>query len=182
MLFHISRKIIFNFSLSLLCLRNPHFDMLRGKLKCITVSRNDRDIQSFFFTLMRNRSKKIIRFQSCLFNNFNIHRLQDFFDHRNLLTQFFCHRLSCSFIFLIHFMPESWCMHVKCHRQIFWFFLIQYFEHNIQETIYRIRVKSFRICQIRHAIKCPVQYAVSIDQYNLLSHLKLLLNLCSLHC
>ena len=38
-------------------------------------------------------------------------------------------------------------MHIKCHRQIFWFFLIQYFEHNIQETIYRIRMKSFRICQ-----------------------------------
>ena len=61
-------------------------------------------------------------------------------------------------------------MHVECDSQIFRFLLVQDFEHNIQETIDRVRVESFRIGQVRHSVERTVQYAVAVDQNNFFSH------------
>lgn len=48
--------------------------------------------------------------------------------------------------------------------------LIQNFKHNIQKTINGICVQSLCITQIRHSVECPVQYTVSVDQYQFLTH------------
>ena len=67
-------------------------------------------------------------------------------------------------------MPERGRMHVKCHRQIFRLLFIQDLKHNIQESVYRIRMKTFRIRQIRHPVKRAVQDTVSVYQYDFFSH------------
>ena len=95
---------------------------------------------------------------------------QDFLDHRHLLPQLLGHRFSRPFVIRKHLMPECGRMHVKRHRQIFRLFFIQDLKHNIQESVYRIRVKAFRIRQIRHAVKRAVQDTVSVYQYDFLSH------------
>ena len=72
------------------------------------------------------------------------------------LTEFFCHRLSCSFIISKHLMTKCRCMNIKCDRQILRFFFFQNFKQDIQKSVHRIRMKAFRIGQIRHSIEGPV--------------------------
>ena len=116
---HICRIIIFYFRLSLLRLWDADLNMLCRKLKRITVSGNDGNIHSFLLTTMRQGSQKIIRLKSGLFNHFYMHRTQNVLDHRHLLTQFLCHRLSRALIICKHLMAKCRRMHIKCNRQIF---------------------------------------------------------------
>ncbi len=88
--------------------------------------------------------------------------MKNLLDHRYLLAEFFRHRLPGPLIFRIHLMPESRCMDIERHRQIPWFLLFQYPEHDRQETIDRIRMKPLRIRQIREPVKCPIQNTVSV--------------------
>ncbi len=56
-------------------------------------------------------------------------------------------------------------MHVKGHRQEIRLLLLQNPEHDVQKAVHRIGVQTFGIGQIRHAVKGPVQNAVSVYQY-----------------
>ena len=154
--FHICRIIIFHFSTTLLCLWNANLNMLRCKLQKISVSGNNGHFHSFFFTSSGQCSKKIVSLQSRTLYSLNPHRAKDFLNNRNLLPQFVCHRLSCSFVSVIHLMTECRRMHVKCDRQIIRLFFIQNLEHDRQKSIDCIRMKSFGIRQIRKSEKCPV--------------------------
>ena len=130
--------------------------MLRSKLQSISVSRNNSNLHPLFLTGSGNRTEQIVCLQSGFLDDRNVHRLQHLFDDRNLLTKFFCHRLSCSFIISKHLMTKCRCMNIKCDRQILRFFFFQNFKQDIQKSIHRIRMKAFCIGQIRHSIEGPV--------------------------
>ena len=60
-------------------------------------------------------------------------------------------------------------MYVESHRQVIRLFFIQNFEQDIEKAQYGSCMLSFGICQIGHAVKSPVENAVSVDQDQLLS-------------
>ena len=130
--------------------------MFCGQLQQITITRNYGDIHSRFLPHTRKRSQNIVRLISLFFHNSNSHRSKHFLHQWHLLTKLFCHRLTCSLIALIHLMTKSRCMNVKSNRDISRLFLFQYFKHDIQKSIHRIGVNSFRIRQIRKSKKCSI--------------------------
>ena len=144
--------------------------MFRGKLQQITISGHDHNFQPFGFTTFSDGSQQIVGFITCLFHGHDTHGMKNLFHQRYLLPQLRSHRFSCSFIGIKHFVAEGRCMNIKCNRKIIRFFLFQYFQHDIQETIHCIRMEAFRIGQIRNAEKCPAQNTVSIYQYDLFAH------------
>ena len=168
--FHFRRIVILHFSPALLRLRDADLHMFRGKLQRIPVTGDDGDVHPLLLTQVRDRPQQIVRLQAFFLDDLDIHGFQDFLDHRHLLPQLLGHRLSRSFVIRKHLVPERGRMYVKRHRQIFRLFFIQNLKHNIQESVYRIRVKPFRIRQIRHAVKRAVQDTVSVYQYDFLSH------------
>ena len=169
-LFHVRRIVILHLGPALLRFRDADFHMFRGKLQGIPVAGDDGDVHPLLLAKVRDRPQKIVRLQAFFLDDLDIHGSQDFLDHRHLLPQFLGHRFSRPFVIRKHLMPERGRMHVKRHRQIFRLFFIQDLKHNIQESVYRIRVKAFRIRQIRHAVKRAVQDTVSVYQYDFLSH------------
>ena len=105
--------------------------MFGCQLQKIPVSGNYRHIQSLLLCQMRDRSQQIIRLQTGLFNDLYIHRRQHLLHKWNLFLQFWQHRLPGPLISVKHLMAESWCAHIKCHRQILGLFLIQYLKQDI---------------------------------------------------
>ena len=168
---HIFCIIILDFRLSALGFGNPDFYMVTGNLKKIPVTRYQGNLHPILFPLLRQGSQDIIRLKTCLFHGTNSHSLQHFLDNRHLLPQLLGHGLSCPLILLIKLMPEGRRMYIKCHRQEFRLFFLQYFKHNIQEAIYRIGMKPLRITQIRHTIERSVQYAVPVNQNHFFTHI-----------
>ncbi len=168
--FYICRMIILDLRDALPGLRHPDQDPVRGDLQKIPVSRHNNRIQPFCLALSRHRPKQVIRLIALLHQKRNSHGGNQFLQNGNLLPKFIRHPFSRPFIGLIHLMPERRRTQVKCHHQIIRFFLIQDPEHNIQKAIDSIRMKPFCIRQIRHSVKCPVYYAVAVNQHHFSTH------------
>ena len=160
--FHIPGIVVLHFCPAAFGLGNPNLNMLRCNLQKVPVPGNKSHFHAFPFGPRRQRSEDIVGLQPGLLHNTDAHRLKHLFHDRNLLPQLLRHRFSCSFIFLINFMPKGRRMHIKSHGQIIRFFLFQNLEHNVQKTMNRIRMKSLAVGQIGHAVKSSVQDAVSI--------------------
>jgi len=137
-------------------------------LQQIPVTGHQRYLHSVCRRLFRQRSQNVIRLQTCLFHNDDIHGLQHIFHHRQLFYQLLRHRLSRTLVGFIHLMAESRGVHIKCHRKKIRLLLLQNFKHDIQKSIHGIRVQSLRITQVRYTIKSSVQNAVAIYQYKFL--------------
>ena len=145
--------------------------MLIRNLQKIPVPGHQRHFHAIRRGLPGQGSQNVICLQPLLLHNHHIHGPQYVLHHRHLLPQFLWHGLPGTFIRFIHQMSEGGGMYVESHRQIIRLFLFQNFKHNIQKAINRVGVQSRGIGQIRHAVKRPVQNAVSIDQYKfLVSH------------
>ena len=122
--FDICRQIIFNLCSGTLRLWNTNPDMIRSKLQQIAVPGYDRNFHPGTLSHSGKCTEKIIGFVSFHLNGTDPHRRKHFFHQRNLLPQGIIHRFSCSLICLIHFMTKSWCMNIKCNRQIIRLFLL----------------------------------------------------------
>ena len=167
---HIRGIVIRHLGSALLCPGNPDLHMLRGKLQCIPVSGNDGHLHPLFLAGSGNGPQQVVRLQPGLLHDLDLHSLQHFLDHRNLLPQFFRHGLSRPFVVRVHLMPKGWRVDVKGDRQIFRFFLVQDLEQDIQKPEDGVGVQPFRVGQVRHPVKCPVQNTVSVNQNNFFVH------------
>ena len=157
--------IILNGGLAPDGLRKSNQNLIRGKLKKIPVSGDKSDLHAARLRLLRNRPENIIRLQTCPLADGNSHGLQHLLHQRDLLPQLIRHGMPRSFIICKSLMTEGRCMNIKRNRQILRLLLIQNLKQNLQKAIYGSCMKSRRIGQIRHSVKCPVQYAVSVNQY-----------------
>ena len=128
---HLSRMVIFNRGNTFHSLWNPDQNVIRCKLKQVTVPGYNCDFHSFCLAFPAKRSKNIIRLISLFCDNFDIHRREHFLDHRNLFTQLLRHWFSRSLILVIHFVPEGRRMKIKCHSEILGLLLLKNLEQNI---------------------------------------------------
>ena len=125
---HITGIIILYLCLATFSLWNADLDMIRCDLQQIPVSGYKCNFHSFCLRAFCDRTQYIICFQSCLLYDLNPHSFQYLFHDRNLLTKFLRHRLTGTFVFLVYFMTECRCMHIKSHSQIFGLLFFQYFK------------------------------------------------------
>ena len=130
--------------------------MLVRYLQKIPVSRHQRDLQAVGLRFFCKRSQNVVRLQPLALHYDHLHGAQHVLHHRNLLPQLLRHGFSRPLVGLVHLMPEGGGVYVKRHRKILRFFLLQYSEHDIQESIHRIGVQSSCIAQIRHSVERPV--------------------------
>ena len=70
--------------------------------------------------------------------------------------QFLGHRLSGPLVIRIHLVAEGRFLQIKSHRQMIWLLLLEDLKHNIEEPVYRIGMKTLRVCQFRHPVKRAV--------------------------
>ena len=157
--------VILDDRLALFRLRDPDLNVFICNLKKIPVSGDKSDLHAACLRLLRNRPENIICLQPGPLADGNPHGLQHLLHQRDLLPQLIRHGMPRSFIICKSLMTEGRRMNIKRNRQILRLLLIQNLKQNLQKAIYGSCMKSRRIGQIRHSVKCPVQYAVSVNQY-----------------
>ena len=157
--------VILDDRLALFRLRDPDLNVFICNLKKIPISGDKSDLHAACLCLLRNRPENIICLQPGPLADGNPHGLQHLLHQRDLLPQLIRHGMPRSFIICKSLMTEGRRMNIKRNRQILRLLLIQNLKQNLQKAIYGSCMKSRRIGQIRHSVKCPVQYAVSVNQY-----------------
>ena len=164
----VSRVIVFYDCLALLRLGDPDAGVFCSDLQKVPVSREKGYFHPLRFRAPCQRSEDIIRFQTGLLADLYSHRNQYFFDQRDLFPQFGGHGFAGPLILFIYLMAECGRVDVKRHRQIIRFLLIQDLKENVQKAEHRAGMHTCRVSKVRHAVKCPVQYAVSVHEHKFL--------------
>ena len=168
--YHILRIIILCLRPAAFCFWDPDLNMLPGDLQKIPVAGNQGHLHAVLFRTLCQGSQDIVRLQPRLLHGTDPHCGKHLFHHGHLLPQFLRHGFPRSLILRIQFMPEGRRVHVKGHGKIARFFLLQDLEQDVQKAVNRIGMKPLGIAQVRHAVECPVQDAVPVDQYKLFAH------------
>ena len=124
--FHIFGVIIFNGSLSSLCLGDPDTGMVCGQLKQVPVTGKDGHIHFLGLAFSGQGSQNIICLIAFPGYNIHAHSRQHVFHDRHLLSQFPGHRLSGPFICVIHLMAEGRCRQIKSYCKVIGILLLQH--------------------------------------------------------
>ena len=128
---HIGCIIILNLRTRLFGLWNTDLGMVCCQLQKIPVAGDDRDFHALIFSKARHSTQKVVRFQSLFGDHRDPHCGKHLLHHRNLLTQFICHRLSRALVFCKHLVTKSRCMLIKGYGQIGRLFRVHDLEHDI---------------------------------------------------
>ena len=97
------------------CACKKHLNTAVSKLQRIPVTRCNKTFVTVFSAYCGKSAENIVSLPAFFFNRFNSEIFKHFFKDRHLSTKLVRHTLTSCLIFIIHFMPKSRRMNVKCY-------------------------------------------------------------------